>query len=197
MFEKSSIEQKAGAINRVGADKTLLTHNSIKKYWLNIDADILAPLLFEMDSKEEDWTLVASPVVHKALKDFFETMKKIEGQHQEPVPDSVIKDHIEDLFFVLAYIPTSWCFRLLKWIDENRNSVLNKLLVFAFRPSASYLAMYENTGRISPVELLIDRIYTIKNLSLVAKVFSQERTIFIENFLDKMEKTHYGDKTQQ
>ena len=171
----------------ISGKKLALTESMIRKYWNNQDPDIIAPVLKEMDSKES-WVVTRDPSVGYALKKFAEILKK------ETVSDEEIHKNVDYILTVLAYMNSSWAFRLLKWFDEYRNSVLMKLVIKSTLSVNDYNSVMSEY--LTPSELFIDRMIALKNLSLISSIFSEERSNKIDSFLKIFEQKEYSEENQ-
>ena len=81
-------------------------------------------------------------------------------------------------------------FRFLKWLDDYRTPVLNKLSISAVSNANQFTGI---TGEyITPSELYIDRMIAIKQLSLLNHIFNEERSNMIDVLLEKLEVQNYA-----
>ena len=164
-----------------GNRKLVLTDSMIRRYWMNNDDPMVMKALYEMD-KKENWVLVKNPAITYELKNMADNPKD-----EENVDNEQIVANLEDLIMILAYMNTSWVFRILKWFEEYRNMVLFQLVL-----KSQLMARREDDyGFVSPGQLMLDRFLMLKNLSLVGSIFDLERGRLIERFINGIDKDEY------
>ena len=137
-----------------------------------------------MDSKEH-WTSIMSDInIVPLLKEFTRLIT------DEQLTDKAIYSKTDDILTILAYMKSSWMFRFLKWLDDYRTPVLNKLSISAVSNANQFTGI---TGEyITPSELYIDRMIAIKQLSLLNHIFNEERSNMIDVLLEKLEVQNYA-----
>lgn len=173
------------ALNKLRQPKKLiLSNNVVQRFWTTEDPEILAPVLQEMDSKE-NWTKISRD---GAVKKFLNEFTKIIASEQ--TLDKDICKCADNILTITAYLSSSWSFRFLKWLDDYKNPVLNKLTITAMINSEQYSDY--NEEYMSPSELYIDRMIAVKQLSLLSKIFSPEREQMINTLLQKAENEYYA-----
>lgn len=163
------------------ARKLVFKENAIRNYWADTDPDLSAPVLHEMDNKDT-WTVVNHAGVQNVLSQLADNLRLV---HE--ISDDEWNRYANDLLFILAYIPTSWVVRLLKWLEENRNTVFARLIYTAKIQSNND----EEYLFCSPARLMMDRLLVIRNMSLTAAIFDASRSSFINHYVTAYEKTLY------
>lgn len=101
---------------------------------------------------------------------------------------------------MLAYINTSWCLRFLKWLEERKNSSLTKLIFdCSLKKEINYYDEDndEDTGYLTPNELILDRMIAIKNLNMIQKIFNPERCSSIYTLLSEYETQSFAQDSQE
>lgn len=164
--------------------KLLLNDLPVKNYWKNESPNFIAPVLQEMDSKE-NWTSIMSDVnIVPLLKEFIRLVT------DENLNDKALYAKTDDILTILAYMKSSWMFRFLKWLDDYRTPVLNKLFISAVNNTNQFTGIVGEY--ITPSELYIDRMLAIKQLSLLNHIFNEERSNMIDVLLEKIEVQNYA-----
>lgn len=95
------------------------------------------------------------------------------GKKMSEVSKESLNENAEELIFIMAYISCGKALRLLNWIDESYPS-----LSFYYVMNARQTVEDSDQAR-----LLIDRLQTIKTLSMLGKIFSPSRTRLISELL--------------
>ena len=174
-------------INTIKNSKLILSDSTVRRFWVNHSPDIVAPVLQEMDSKET-WTskIMKDDNVISLLREFTRLIASI-----KTITDKDVYNKHDDILTLLAYMNSSWAFRFLKWLDDYRNPVLMKLTLSA-TTNANQISSIDR-AYITPSELYIDRMIALKQLSLLAHVFSEERSAVIDNIINIKEEESYQD----
>jgi hypothetical protein len=144
-------------------DKLNLNKNSVDFYWKNQDARMLK--ILSMMESVEVWALDNSEEVAKELCEF--------GKKMSIAKTSQLSRHSENITLVMTYIFSGKAMRLLNWIDENFPG-----LSFHYVMEARHREGWE------PGRLLLDRLKTIKTLSLLGLIFAPMRTRLISGLLE-------------
>lgn len=113
----------------------------------------------------EFWLLDDKKEVNDALNVLAKSMDKANR--------STLLDQASSILYVMAYISSGKSLRMMSWFDEKHQNGLTVDLVDAAKKNP------ENTH----ARLLLDRLQTIKSLSLMNKVFAQSRTRLIIEIL--------------
>lgn len=175
------MENKKAHVIRSGRNM-ILRERLVDKFWNNYDKELIAPILKEMD-KKENWVVAKDITVANELQKIIELLKN------EDLHDStIVKSHNLDIFItLLAYMNSSWAFRVLKWLDDYRNPVLLKLTVSCSLNSKRE----EDEMNLTPSQLYIDRMLAIKNLSIIGEIFNKDRIASLSAFLDTYETSQF------
>ena len=83
---------------------------------------------------------------------------------------------------------SSWAFRILKWFDDYRPSVLLKVTL-----QASNSPQNDDEEYLSPKRLFIDRMVALRNMCILSEIFNPEKMSQLEIFLDHLNKEEYPD----
>lgn len=173
--------------------RLVLKEKSIKKYWNDLDSESLSPILNEMDSKET-WVVNTHPAIIFQIHNFAHSL------NENFIPDEKFREYTDSLIIVLAYINTSWCLRFLKWLEERKNSSLTKLIFdCSLKKEINYYDEDndEDTGYLTPNELILDRMIAIKNLNMIQKIFNPERCSSIYTLLSEYETQSFAQDSQE
>jgi len=141
----------------------------VEDYWQR-ESPRLAKIIKAME-KVEFWTLDESQEVSNMLDKLSSRLGKSNA--------GSISNNSEKLLFIMAYMSSGRSIRMMKWFDEQfSNSDLTEHIVREANKEAD-----EN-----PVNrLLLDRLQTIKSLTLMHSVFNPARTSKILKILDEIE----------
>lgn len=146
------------------SDKLNLNKKAVDFYWKGKDPRMLK--ILTMMEAVEPWVVDDVESVSKELVDF--------GKKISQAKTTQLSKNAEDIIVVMTYIFSSRSMRLLNWIDESFPG-----LSFHYVMEARSKEDWE-AGR-----LLLDRLKTIKTLSLLALIFSPMRTRLISGLLDE------------
>lgn len=144
-------------------DKLNLSKSSVAYHWKTKD-----PRMSKILSKMEDvepWTVDDIESVAKEIVGF--------GKHLSTAKTIQLSRHYEDITVVMTYIFSGKSMRLLNWLDENFPG-----LSFHYVMEARHREDWE-AGK-----LLLDRLKTIKTLSLLSQIFAPMRTRLISGLLE-------------
>lgn len=169
-------------INSKKAKKLLLTSTNVGKFWNEIDSEILAPTLQEMD-KRESWVLNSDAAVAYHLRTMSNHIK-------EDRANDIFskKENIDNIITLLAYINSSYAFRLLKWFDDNSGNLLLKLVTQA---QINIVNFAMDSDFSTPSEVFMERMVAVKKLSLIGTIFNPQRTTAIDTLLKSVEAESY------
>lgn len=131
-----------------------LRKSLIERFWSEQDPR-MARILRWMDNTE-NWMLDERPDVLQALTALSQSMSK-----SSP---SALVDRFDPLLDVLAYMSSSRALRIIEWMDRNYQGGISLRLVER--------ALERPDPR---AQLLIDRLQTLRSLSVLGKIFSRTR----------------------
>lgn len=97
------------------------------------------------------------------------------GRRLADVEEDTLANCSDEMMQLMAYIFSSKSIRLLNWLDENFPGL-----------TFSYISEARNRDDWDPGLLLLDRLKTIKTISLLGVVFSPMRTRIISSLLDEL-----------
>lgn len=146
------------------SEKLNLNKNAVDFYWKNKDQRMLK--ILSMMEAVEPWVVDDIESVSRELIEF--------GKKISQAKTTQLSKHAEDIIIVMTYIFSSRSMRLLNWLDENYPG-----LSFHYVMEARHKEDWE------PGKLLLDRLKTIKTLSLLSLIFSPIRTRLISGLLDE------------
>lgn len=147
-------------------EKLNLSKSSVAFHWKSKD-----PRMLEILTKMEDvepWTVDDCETVAKEIVNF--------GKQLSTAKTIKLSRHYEEITVVMTYIFSGKSMRLLNWLDENFPG-----LSFHYVMEARHREDWE-AGR-----LLLDRLKTIKTLSLLGQIFAPMRTRLISGLLEEDE----------
>ncbi len=149
----------------MGDTKVNLNFNktTINHFWKQSDAKV-AKAISVMENVEH-WVVDDVESVAKELISL--------GKKMGEVSKESLNENAEEIIFIMAYISCGKALRLLNWIDATYPS-----LSFYYVMNARQTVEESDQAR-----LLIDRLQTIKILSMLGKVFSPARTRLISELL--------------
>lgn len=144
-------------------EKLNLNKGAVDFYWKSQDPRMLK--ILSMMESVEPWVLDDVESVARELVEFGKKMGKVKNAQ--------LSKASEDITTIMTYIFSGKSVRMLNWLDENYPG-----LSFHYVMEARHRDDWE-AGR-----LLLDRLKTIKTLSLLGMVFSPTRTRLIAGLLD-------------
>ena len=139
----------------------------IEDYWEN-QSPRLSKVIKAME-RVEFWTVDESQEVTGMLD-------KLSTRLDKSQSDS-ISENSNKLLFVMAYMSSGRSIRMMKWFDEK----------FANDLSADIVSSAKENEEDPVNRLLLDRLQTIKSLTLMQSIFSPARTKKILKILEEME----------
>ena len=139
-----------------------LKKSIVTEYWKKADPR-MARILSVMENVEH-WTVDDTQSVADAISDL---AKKMDKSSKE-----TLAKLSEELLYVMGYISSSKALRMVKWMDESHPGL-----------SVHYIMEARQMQEWPPARLLLDRLQTIKSLSLMGKVFAASRTKLIAALL--------------
>lgn len=147
----------------------------MKESKLNFNSTIINNFWKSSDAKVAKAISIMEKVEHWVVDDVETVAKELIalGKKMGDVSKSSLNENAEDIIIIMAYISCGKALRLLNWIDEAYPS-----LSFYYVMNARQTIEDSDQAR-----LLIDRLQTIKTLSLLGKVFSPARTRLITELL--------------
>lgn len=147
-------------------EKLNLNKSSVDFYWKTKDPRMLK--ILNMMESVEPWVVDDVESVAKELVNFGKTLSNVKtGQ---------LSRHSDEVTLLMTYIFSSKSLRLLNWLDDNYPG-----LSFHYVMEARQREDWE-AGK-----LLLDRLKTIKTLSLLGLIFTPMRTRLISGLLDEDE----------
>lgn len=120
----------------------------------------------EIMESVEFWLLDENKEVNDALSSLTKALSRSNEK-------DIIKN-IDKILYVMAYISSGKSLRLMKWFDEEFNS--DSLTVNITKYAKENMDDTHN-------RLLLDRLQTVKSLSLMMKVFAANRSRYINEIL--------------
>lgn len=148
-------------------EKLNLNQANVNFYWKGQDQKI-AKIISVME-KVEHWVVDDIDAVSKELINI--------GKKMNTTDKSKLAKNSDQLIEIMAYITSGKALRLLNWLDDNHSGLSFQYVMEARQTD-------DDTGK-----LLIDRLKTIKTLSLLNKVFSPSRTRLITELLKDSERS--------
>lgn len=144
-------------------EKLNLSERAVNNHWKIQDKRLQE--ILKMMGKAESWTVDEVQDVSDKLVEF--------GRRLGDLDRGFLLKNIEEVMTIMAFISSSKAIRLLSWIDENSPGI-------SFR----YIMHARHQTEWECGQLLIDRLRTIKAVSLLSEVFSPVRSRIIGSFLD-------------
>lgn len=157
-----------------------LQENFVHNYWQNKNkSSSVATVLFEMD-RHESWTRGRTAEVSTMLSTLAQTLSNMNINDEAFLTDV----QVERLLTVLAYLNSSYAFRVINWLDENRNAVMTKIIATALEKTMSEM---DNNTFHTPESLLVERMYTLHIMGMVHEIFNPKITNSIKKTLAEFE----------
>lgn len=147
-------------------EKLNLNKNSVDFYWKTLDPRMLK--ILNMMEAVEPWVVDDAESVARELINF--------GKKLSDANTGQLSRHSDDITLIMTYIFSGKSMRLLNWLDENYPG-----LSFHYVMEARHREDWE-AGK-----LLLDRLKTIKTLSLLSMIFQPMRTRLISGLLEEDE----------
>ena len=141
-----------------------LTKEDTDVFWKNKNPRMHK--ILNMMESVEPWVLDEIPSISNELVEFGKKLAKAKTEH--------LTQTSEEITTIMAYIFSSKSIKLLQWIDKSFPG-----LSFHYIMTARYEEDWESG------KLLLDRLKTLKTLSLLGNVFSSTRTKLINNLLEE------------
>lgn len=145
------------------SDNLKLNKNAVDFHWKSQDPRMYK-ILTAMEAVEP-WVV---DDVESVARELVEFGKKISKAHT-----SQLSKTSEEITIIMTYIFSSKSMRILNWLDDNSPG-----LSFHYVMEARHRSDWE------PGRLLLDRLKTIKTLSLLSHIFSPMRTRLISGLLE-------------
>lgn len=139
-----------------------LKKSIVSDYWKKTDPR-LARILSVMENVEH-WVVDDAQSVSDAIS---ELAKKMDKTSKE-----TLAKLSEELIYLMAYISSGKSLRMVKWMDESHPGL-----------SVHYIMEARQMQEWPPARLMLDRLQTIKSLSLMGRVFAPSRTKLIAALL--------------
>lgn len=140
-----------------------LKKSIVEDYWRKTSPRMAKAILVMQDV--EFWLLDDKKEVNDALNDLAKSMDKADKD--------VIIQQANSLLYVMAYMSSGKALRMMSWFDEKHPNGLTVDLT--------------NLAKDNPEDiharLMLDRLQTIKSLSLMNKIFAPSRTRLIIEML--------------
>lgn len=145
------------------AEKVILKKSSVNIYWKTQDPRILKVL--NLMETAEPWVVDDVDSVARELVNFGKRLGDARATH--------LSSNSDEITIVLTYISSGKAMRIMNWLDDNF-------------PGLSFFYVMEARSKEDwdPGRLLLDRLKTIKTLSLLGSLFSPMRANLIINFLE-------------
>ncbi len=148
------------------SEKLNLNKSAVDFYWKTQDKRMFK--ILSMMENVEPWIVDDVESIAKELVNF--------GRKISQAKTGQLSQHSEELTTVMTYIFSGKALRLLNWLDDNYPG-----LSFHYVMEARQREDWE-AGR-----LLLDRLKTIKNLSLLGMIFTPMRSRLISGLLEEDE----------
>ncbi len=148
------------------SEKLNLNKNAVDFYWRVLDPRMLK-ILTMMERPEEEWVIDNIEQVAKELSDFGKKLGNFKDSEK-------MKDNYETMITVMTYIFSSKSIRLLSWFDKKFSGV-----------SIQYVMHSKNQPDWEPGNLFLDRLITIKTLSMLGLIFNPVRTRLLMTMLEE------------
>jgi hypothetical protein len=148
------------------SEKLNLNKSAVDFYWKTRDQRMLK-IIYMMESVEP-WVVDDVESVAKELVNF--------GRKVSTAKSVQLSQHSDEVTLIMTYIFSGKSLRLLNWLDDNYPG-----LSFHYVMEARQREDWE-AGR-----LLLDRLKTIKTLSLLGLIFTPMRTRLISGLLEEDE----------
>lgn len=145
------------------SEKLNLNKNTVDFYWKNQDPRMLK--ILSMMEAVEPWIVDDVESVAKELISF--------GKKINNAKTSQLSSNSEDITIIMTYIFSGKSMRLLNWIDDNFPGL-----------SFHYVMEARHNEDWDAGKLLLDRLKTIKTLSLMGLIFAPMRTKLITGLLE-------------
>jgi|SRR5471032_2388819 len=139
-----------------------LKKSIVTDFWKRTDPR-LARVLGVMENVEH-WVVDDVEVVARKLAEA--------GKKMDQVSKETLAQVSEEVLFVMAYISCGKALRLLNWMDETHPGL-----------SVHYIMEAKQTSEWGPGRLMVDRLQTVKGLSLMGRIFAPARMRLIERLL--------------
>ncbi len=154
------------------SEKLNLNKSAVDFYWKTQDPRMLK--ILTMMENVEPWIVDDVDSIAKELVNFGKKISKAKtGQ---------LSQHSDELTVVMTYIFSGKAMRMLNWLDDNYPG-----LSFHYVMEARQKEDWE-AGK-----LLLDRLKTIKTLSLLGMIFTPMRTRLISGLLEEDEEENEED----
>lgn len=146
------------------SEKLILSKSSVDFYWKHLDERMLK--IITMMENVEPWVVDDTEQVATKLIEF--------GKNISNAKTGQLSQHSEDITTIMTYIFAGKALRLLNWLDDKYPG-----LSFHYIMEARQREDWDS-GR-----LLLERLKTIKTLSLLGHIFTPMRTRLISSLLDE------------
>lgn len=162
----------------------------IDRFWItkNKEQSGIASRLREMDAQEY-WTVDEAVQIQTPLAELAKVLSDIKEINDEAF---VSPEQIELFLTTLTYLKSSYAFRIINWLDENRNSVMIKLVIHALESAEN--GIIDSSGHITPAGMLLERMSALHVLGMIQEIFNPEATNLIKKTLKEFEEKDGGGK---
>lgn len=123
--------------------------------------------ILNMMERVEDWVIDDIEQVAKELYEFGRKLGTFKDSEK-------MKDNYETMITIMTYVFSSKSIRLLSWFDKKFSGV-----------SIQYIMHSKNHPDWEPGNLLLDRLITIKTLSMLGLIFNPVRTRLLMAMLEE------------
>lgn len=180
----ATIEERTKARNFLNQQKNLrLTQVSIENFWDKKEKERpgINVVIKAMSEQERSWVVDNTTEMITSITKLGEALASSEYKDEY----FMSPEQIDKLLNIMAYLSSATTFRIMSWLDENRNPVMHKIIVTIADPT---IMTETEDGRATPAGLLIDRMAALHTLCLVQEVFNPKSTNSIKKVLDNFEK---------
>ena len=146
------------------SEKLNLSKSTVNFYWKTQDPRMMK--ILSMMESVEPWVVDDVESVARELISFGKKMSSAKAGH--------LSRHSDEITLIMTYIFSGKAMRLLNWLDDNYPGL-----------SFYYVMEARQKDDWEPGRLLLDRLKTIKTLSLLGTIFAPMRTKLIAGLLDE------------
>ena len=150
----ATIEERTKARNFLNQQKNLrLTQVSIENFWDKKEKERpgINVVIKAMSEQERSWVVDNTTEMITSITKLGEALASSEYKDEY----FMSPEQIDKLLNIMAYLSSATTFRIMSWLDENRNPVMHKIIVTIADPT---IMTETEDGRATPAGLLIDRM---------------------------------------
>lgn len=165
-----------------------LKQRELEVFWRNKSKAVYQTV--KAMSSKDVWAaaLMRAGVVEEALEDLCLTIS------DRTIADEAIIEKLDELIYIMAFLDTAACMRLIHWLENNRNKVLYDLV--AKMRSQGY-AEYEEQGGFTPLGLLVHRLNSFRRHNHLAEIFSRQRLDIISDTLNRIDEQFENARNEE